>query len=57
MRPMFAISLLVCMGAFGGAGVLLHMSPAECMGMMGLGLAVRIAMSLEEIVVELKRLY
>ena len=57
MRIYFAISLLVFIGAFGGAGVLLHMSPAECMGMMGLGLAVRIAMSLEEIVVELKRLY
>lgn len=57
MRPMFAISLLVCMGAFGGAGVLLHMSPAECLGMIGLGLALRMALSLEEIVVELRRLY
>ena len=57
MRPMFAISLLVCMGTFGGAGVLLHMSPAECLGMIGLGLALRMALSLEEIVVELRRLY
>lgn len=57
MRPMFAVSVFVFILAFGLAGLYLHASPTECLGMIGLGLALRMALSLEEIVVELRRLY